>query len=235
MKNVIALSLLAFALRLAPAVADDRLLFIALNAEPDPTRLTLVVPDDEDKRDVRNLCQRKGKLWVWPGSGPFSCAKVDVVGLVDTMSLKVTPQMPVKSSLTSVVSDRPFPAQRWTLRKPDAAELKAAERLSRLKGDDRRLLKSGAVKVLAVAQGGREFLVLPFQRKREAVQHKIFRSEGKRWKEVYASDGAPSFFGDLDGDGIPEIKRTPYCGGSCEYYESFYPTAQVLLEWSVHG
>jgi hypothetical protein len=122
--------------------------------------------------------------------------------------------------------------------------LAAARKHTRLKHFDRYLAKKEAqVRVLLTAKSSQEFLIIPYHKHTEAeldaemktpIGYKIFRKQNGRWKGVYESDGEPLFFGDLDGDGVPEVLRTPYCDGTCEYYETFFPSTAPILGYNAH-
>jgi len=223
--------------------AGERRYFLASNTDTDESSLRIVYNSDEVKQAARDLCKGKTQLWIWPDSGPVTCNKiVSEPGSTGSVLLKLTSGFkPTK--VTSVVSNQPFPSQHWSLRSPTAAEQEIAEGLSQLKAADRKMLnKTGSVQVLVVAQNEREFLVLPYRRVKteiegeysDVLRYKIFLKDGTHWKGLYESDKAPQFFGDLDGDGVPEVKRTPYCDGTCEYYDSFYPRNKLILGWNVH-
>ncbi len=223
--------------------ANDRMFFLASNADEDESSLRIVYNNDEVKLAALSLCKGKKQLWVWPDTGPLACNKIVAeAGVTGSVLLKLASGFK-RTTVTSVVSNQPFPSQDWSLRSPTSAEQDAAEGLSQLKTADRSLLrKTGSVQVLAVAQNDREFLILPFRRVKTeiegdsstVVRFKIFLNEGGHWKGLYESDNAPQFFGDMDGDGVPEVKRTPYCDGTCEYYDSFYPRKKLVLGWNVH-
>lgn len=229
--------------QLIAQAANERMYFLSSNTDEDENSLRIVYNSDEVKQAARSLCKEKNQLWIWPDVGPIACSKVvSETGTAGSVVLKLTSGVK-RTRVTSVVSNQPFPVQNWSLRSPTSAEQDAAESLSQLKAADRKVLKkTGNVKVLVVAQNEREFLILPFRRMKTEVEgetsdvlrFKIFLKEGGRWKGMYESDNAPQFFGDLDGDGVPEIKRTPYCDGTCEYYDSFYPRNKLVLGWNVH-
>lgn len=86
-----------------------------------------------------------------------------------------------------------------------------------------------------------KFLVIPYRReytknefneKEDLIYFAFFQNIGSRWKKLQEVEGAPEIMGDIDGDGVPEIKRQPYCDGDCVYYEKFYPSGGVLAFYS---
>lgn len=248
MKSIAAFLLLSFVVIAAPVKAEDeRRYFIFANVTDNlrTNQMDIVERSDEGKQTLRALCKSKGRFWIWPETGPRICQQVEDEPSMDTLLLTFSPRLKERPLGTRLVATQPFPVQQWSLRAPTAAEQGVAERLSRLKPRDRALLKTpGNVQVLTVPQNHLEFLILPFRHgvveredgKYETLRYKIFMKDGARWRALYETeDKAPMFFGDIDDDGVPEIKSTPDCDGDCEFYQTFYPKTEVLVEWNVHG
>jgi len=249
MKYIKPLVLVLAALSFDTASAGGKKHFHVLtNNLPENGEIQIVDRTEDGKNQLLQLCQAKHSIWVWPNIGPITCENATLV-YRDTLRLKVNPSVKNLERNSGVISNFPFPIQSWHLSEPTPAERNLASQLSRLKGSHRGLLNvPGNVQVLRVAGRGLEFLILPYEHKKrpftnpdagegpspELTVFRIYSKDGSGWHSIYESDGPPEFFGDMDGDNVPEIRRMPYCDGDCEYYDSFYPARKTLAQWNIN-
>ena len=165
-----------------------------------------------------------------------------------------------RPSPLALISTRAFPPQRWSVSAPSASDLSAAKALSKLDAEHAHLLDNGvAVRRLTIEPTGLTFLVLPYQfvppppaeadadpdadadaatyangeptfQSRNAIHYKIFQHVRDEWVAAYESEGFPDFVGDLNGDGVPELRSAPcYCERTAII--SFYPTTETLADY----
>lgn len=248
---------------ISPAFGDSSgLLYLGYQAQADDIipsksgdfrrKLHMVVRDNDEKKRLRAHCKKQSSIWVWPDIGPLICKKIQDASSVDTLEIDV--DKPIFGQPTSayvLLSTRPFPKQNWSLNSPTASEITAAKKLSKLVGKDRQILNADqSIKVLKAANNTLTFLILPYKHipaepssaedldaRGDYFVYGVFLRKGKVWdlSYEYASDEQPKFLGDLDGDGVPEVERRPYCDGDCIYYDSFFPVRRTLVEHNVHG
>lgn len=232
---------------------DLKTLFISPGVDNTSTAIRVVERDDAGKNALRAHCRQRRSFWIWPDIGPLKCAKISEPNTIDTLVMSFTPSL-AKELPTgyAIVSTLPFKKQRWSLSNADASQLKVAQKMSRLSGKQRLLLANpGNVRSLTISNNPNlVFLVFPYRFVKlrpqlpegeegdgrvSYIQYRIVREVNGKWEVVYESENFPEFFGDLNGDGVPEIKQSPYCDGNCVYFDSFYPVLETVLEHDVHG